>query len=107
MDKLTIDELEILTPDELGWILITEVVKAPPNYQYIQDILDVGGPIDFRTKSGWTALHHAAWWGKIGAVKFLISKGAEVNARTNDGRTAWDIATDKTRILSHPELEPK
>ncbi len=106
MSKLTIDELEVLTPDRLGDILRGEVCKNFPHVQVIQDLLDVGAPIDSRYKNGWTALHVAAFKGHLEVVKLLVSKGGDVNIRDNDYRTAWDVAGNGSMKLC-PELRPK
>ena len=41
-----------------------------------------------RDKDGWTLLHSAAVCGDRDLVAFLIEKGAEVNARSEDGHTS-------------------
>jgi len=42
--------------------------------------------------NGWTALHRAVDTGAIGLVGLLVSQGVDINRRTNDGRTAYNIA---------------
>ncbi len=88
MNKLTIDELEILTPDELGWLLLAEVKNDSRDVQFIQDLLDVGCPIDFPDSSGWTALHLAARYGNHEVVKLLISNGVDIHVRNING---WNL----------------
>ncbi len=90
--KKSLDELEMLNPDELGKLLVAEVENNAPNVQYMQDLLDVGCPIDGRDAWSRTALHYAAIGnvnldGKLEIVKFLVSKGADVNARDRNGCT--------------------
>jgi len=41
-----------------------------------------------------TALHAAAYHGNLEIVKFLIEKGAEINARNKHGQTPRDVAWD-------------
>ena len=42
--------------------------------------------------NGWNALHEAARANGLDALQLLLSHGADVNARTNAGKTALDIA---------------
>ncbi len=92
--RKSIDDLEILTSDELGELLIFEVTMNYPDIQFIRDLLFVGCPIDIRDKYGRNALHYATAGniGKIEIVKLLISKGADINARDDLGQTALHIA---------------
>lgn len=49
-------------------------------------------------EDGWTPLMLAAAWNDVKGVKFLIEKGANVNAKNNDGdndNTALDIALNR------------
>jgi hypothetical protein len=43
-----------------------------------------------------TPLHGAAFWGWNDVVKFLVQKGADVNARENRGLTPIDSAMGRT-----------
>ena len=106
MSKLTIDELEVLTPDELGGLLRGEILRVSPDLGYIKDIIDVGYPIDARDHSGLTVLHFAVWRWHPEVVKFLISLGADIHIGDHGGLTAWDHAV-KMMKESCPELEPK
>ena len=42
--------------------------------------------------SGYTALHHAAAWGKISCLKILIENGSNIQARTITNERAREIA---------------
>jgi len=44
---------------------------------------------------GWTPLHYAARDGRTDAVRFLLDKGAPLNARTIMGQTAYNIAKER------------
>ncbi len=95
--RLTIDELEILTPDELGKLLRDAVHKPSPDISYIQDLLYVGCPIDSRANDGRTALHLAARNWKVEIIEFLLSNEADIHSRDRFGHTALHKAASNGR----------
>lgn len=48
--------------------------------------------IDFAGHDSWTPLHYSAIEGQLESVKYLLEKGAKVNALTSIDRTALHIA---------------
>jgi hypothetical protein len=50
--------------------------------------------ISLKDNLGNTPLHNAAIKGSVVLSDFLISKGADINARTNDGKSAYNIAEE-------------
>lgn len=50
--------------------------------------------VDQRSSDEWTPLHCAAFGNQAEAVEFLLSKGADQNARTRLNETPLDLATD-------------
>jgi ankyrin repeat protein len=50
--------------------------------------------VDSTNERGETALHLAAMYGKLYAVRMLLDKGASVNVVTKDGKTPWDLARE-------------
>ena len=59
----------------------------------LQQHIDAGVDIDGRDEEHQsTPLHHAAYYGQVETVKWLVGKGAEKNARNNDGNTPLDAA---------------
>ncbi len=83
--RKSIDDLEMLNTFELGKLLLDEVYKDSPDVQFIQDLLDVGCPIDYMDNWDRTALHFASRDEHLEIAKLLISRGSDVNARTKDG----------------------
>lgn len=65
-----------------------------------QKLLDMGAPIN--ADYGWTALHYAASTGQTKMTRFLIEKGADVNARTERGVTPLYMAA---RIVATPTVD--
>ena len=51
--------------------------------------------IEMGDENGWVAIHEAARWDKMAATIFLISKGANVNARTSDGWSPLALANSR------------
>ena len=68
-------------------------------------LLRYGAKVNLRTRRGDTALTVAAFYGNEDAVHVLVSAGADVNAKTDDG-TALDIARDRQvgRKSSHDRI---
>ena len=59
----------------------------------LQQHIDAGIGIEDRDEEHKsTPLHHAAYFGQLEAVKWLVEKGAEKNARNNDESTPLDAA---------------
>lgn len=57
--------------------------------------MDVNYAIDAEDATGYTALMFAVRWGKIEVVKFLISAGADVNAKGKEDSTPLGIANEE------------
>lgn len=67
--------------------------------------------LDHRNKEGQTPLHTAVIFGRIEgertrhhdllAIEVMLNMGANVDAKSNDGRTALWIATDQGNLVSH------
>ena len=59
----------------------------------LQQHMDAGIDIEVRDEEHKsTPLHHAAYFGQLETVKWLVEKGAGMNARNNDGSTPLDAA---------------
>jgi len=48
--------------------------------------------VNAKTKTGWTPLHNAATQDDKEIAELLIAKGADVNAKDDDGETPLDQA---------------
>ena len=55
-------------------------------------MLDLGADVNAANEAGQTALHAAAAIGANGVVRFLVERGARLDARTRQGRTPLDEA---------------
>ena len=56
----------------------------------VKQHLTAGTNVNERDDYGWTPLHPAAVFGHKEIAELLIAKGANVNAKANDGRTPLD-----------------
>ena len=55
----------------------------------------------------WQPLHAAACWGHLEVVESLAQNGGNINARTRNGETPFDICEDpdiKERLLELKEI---
>ncbi|KAI6205816.1 ANK-REP-REGION domain-containing protein [Aphelenchoides besseyi] len=55
-------------------------------------LLSVGADPELRTEEGWTVLHSAACWAAHDMVGLLLSRGVEVNSRSNGNLTPLHLA---------------
>ena len=66
--------------------------------------MDKGARINSQDKTSMTALHGAAFYGKVPVVRCLVEKGANVDLRTCKGYTALHLAVLKHRLDIVQEL---
>src|SRR5712691_39066 len=60
-------------------------------------------PADVRAadQDGYTALHMAAFTGAASIVKFLVDRGASIDARNKLGETPWSMAAGMSPVLRY------
>ena len=86
----------------------TALIKATPDTKVMKMLLDKGVNVNAAQTSaslvtgrlGYTALMQSAIYCDAKAVKMLIAAGADLNARDEDGKTAWDYASQGTAMYS-------
>ena len=61
-------------------------------------LLDKGVDVNWKDKSGYTALSWASGYGHVQIVKLLLDRGAKINIQDNSGFTALMDASDYGRI---------
>lgn len=95
----TIEQLEELSPQELGEILLDAVIVDNTNYHYIKRILEAGADLEAMTIRGSTPLHCAAYNGHIELIQILLEAGAPLETARIGGDTPLHIAA------SHRDIE--
>ena len=73
----------------------------------VQYCLDLGLDINAADNQGYTPLHGAAYRGDNELVKFLVSKGAKLDARTKLGWSVTDMANAPSLRSSVPLAHPE
>mmetsp|Transcript_23511 Transcript_23511/g.36839 ORF Transcript_23511/g.36839 Transcript_23511/m.36839 type:complete len:696 (+) Transcript_23511:42-2129(+) len=68
-------------------------------------ILENGEFVNVQPAGRWSALHQFAEGGNIEAVKFLLSKGADREVKTKDGKTPLDVAAAECKEILGGEEE--
>ena len=61
-----------------------------------------GAAIDLQSGLGWMPLMRASYWGREGAVRLLLARGANVALRERDGKTAlwWAKFNGKAAVMA-------
>ncbi|CAF0969280.1 unnamed protein product, partial [Didymodactylos carnosus] len=83
-------------------------VASAKGYLDVLDILlKAGANINATDNDGWTPLHAAAHWDKHDAIKFLIDKNCDLEAKNYAGQTATDVCDGVTHELLKELKEEK
>ncbi|HKQ49869.1 MAG TPA: ankyrin repeat domain-containing protein [Phycisphaerae bacterium] len=73
-------------PEVINYALLGAIGADEP--ETIARLIEKGANVDFRDRSGRTALHLAAEKGRPESIKALITAGADIHLRNAKGRTA-------------------
>ncbi len=68
---------------------------APVDMSIVRLLLDAGAPVNVPHLGGGTPLHTAAFVGDPDVVRMLLERGADPSLRTDDGKTAIDVARER------------
>lgn len=69
--------------------------------ELLDKLFKLGVPFNQANIFGWTPLHYATYYGNQVTVKWFIKKGADLNARTTDGMSPYNLALEakKTDVV--------
>jgi len=82
-----------------GVTLLHLASQCTGNIKVIENLISMGIDVNVKSPSmGHIPLHTAAMYGVLDAIETLISKGANVNARTKDGLTPLFVAAWKGHL---------
>jgi uncharacterized protein len=88
----------------LNWRDIASIGTEKESIEAIQICLDHGADINAANSFGDTALHGAAQRGADDIVRFLVSKGANPNAKNKRNRTALDDAMGQAALANDEDV---
>jgi ankyrin repeat protein len=81
--------VDLWNPGEDGGTLPGD---EPEALEAVKMLVELGNDVNATNDRGETALHGAAYRGGNTIVEYLVSKGAKLDARSNQGWTPWTIA---------------
>jgi uncharacterized protein len=94
----------LLVASGIGW-MANHSANVPGGWlDAVRYCVEIGADVNAVDNRGYTALHGAAYLGENEVVKFLVSKGAKINAKSKAGDTVADMANGPTRFgLPHAD----
>ncbi len=88
----------------IGWAANWSVNAPYPFTEAVKYCVELGNDVNAVDNRGYTALHGAAYLGDNAMVEYLVSKGANVKAKSKAGDYPADMANGPTRFgQPHPE----
>lgn len=96
-NQYTIEELENLSPNELGSLLLRELLNESTNIKFIKNLIIHGADLHrLDYDNGLSALHYAILNFRIysDVARLLLKHGANIDIRGYDGKTPLHYACD-------------
>jgi len=82
--------------DEYGNSLLNRLSRITGKTEYVSALLDHHASTERANSDGWTPLIGAIFYGNVSAADILISAGASLDAKSNNGWTALHYTTNIT-----------
>ena len=101
LDKCLMEGLDPLYSGESQSSLFHYAAQSNST-ELLDKLLKLGVPHNRTNIFGWTPLHNAAYYGNQVTVEWFIKKGADINTRTTDGKTPYNLAREakKTEVVN-------
>jgi len=84
---------------DYGFTPIYFAVGKKGDEEIVKMLIEHGALTNIKDRNGITPLHYAAW-GTPNKVKILLEAGADVKAKTNSGKTAFDLGQDNEQLVN-------
>ncbi|HEV2688897.1 MAG TPA: ankyrin repeat domain-containing protein [Bryobacteraceae bacterium] len=97
-------ETPLMAAAGIGWAANWSVNAPYPALDAVKYCVELGNDVNAVDSRGYTALHGAAYLGNNDMVNYLVSKGANVKAKSKGGDYVADMANGPTRF-GQPHLE--
>jgi ankyrin repeat protein len=81
-----------------GFTPLYFAVGKKGDLEIIKMLIKFGSSLNVKDKNGITPLHYAAW-GSSEKIILLLNAGADKNAITKSGKTAFDLALDNEELI--------
>ena len=87
------------TKTDYGFTPLYFAVGKKGDPEIIELLIKFGSTINVKNKNGITPLHYASW-GTSEKIILLLNAGADKKAKTNSGKTAFDLAKDNDQLVN-------
>lgn len=94
-DEKSFDELELMSPKELGRLLLEEILKNKPNRVYIKSLIKAGAWLNITSKISTPLVTLGVIFGDIDIVKDILEAGADVNMCDDEGWSPLHDAVER------------
>ena len=84
----------------IATLLVTALSLSPINEHIVGALIEAGADVNRTPSDRRSPLHLAAGKGMLDAARGMIARGANINAKDDQGRTPYDVDRKSTRLNS-------